>query len=92
MILPSIGSRIEQRDLLAGVLIHRSQICALMRIAVMARPSKVLSVVSTAMLAGDNVLDVKAIEGIILLMDQAVFTSVAGAVTNELADGRIHVA
>jgi hypothetical protein len=60
MVGPVVAARIEQRHELAGVRIECSDVRAFVVITVTACQREILCVACTAVLASDNMLDVKA--------------------------------
>ena len=70
--------------------IDTCQIGALAEIASVARQRQVVGFVGTAVLFGDNVLDVVR-QRTVLLGEQAVFTTIPRPPPNEIARDRIHI-
>lgn len=81
---PEILARIEEPHELA---IHdRRKICSLGKVAPVARLAKVVGVVGTAMLPGDDVLDVKRYKRQLALAHPAIFTAVSSTFADDAAE------
>lgn len=79
----------EERDNLIGDGIHSRKIRALTQIAAMAGQRKIVRLVATAMLLGDDVLDVMG-EGAVGLRELTMLAAVICPAPNQLAGGGIH--
>jgi hypothetical protein len=83
MFVPTLGARVKQRDELA--IDMSGEIRPLMEIAPVACETKVGFVISSVMLFGDDMLDVKSDEWQFILMTSAILAAVLGAKTNKSA-------
>ena len=82
----------KQPDERAAFRIKSTQVRTLVRIAVVAGESEVFAVVSSAMLASNDVLDMIAEERLRVLRKAAVFAAMIGTFTDGLPEPLVHQA
>src|ERR1043166_2385863 len=75
MPMPSLATRIEQACKLAAVGINPREVGSLVFIAIVTCERKIFWVVIAAMLPGDDVLDVEAEIGVLILVQAAVLAT-----------------
>jgi hypothetical protein len=63
VILPGVETRVEQFDSMAGLVVTAGQIWPFLQVAMLATPTEVYRGIITAMLFGDDVIDMKGKEG-----------------------------
>lgn len=85
-----LGARVVRGNQVAGLGIDAREVRSLMQAAVIAGEGEVRGVVATAVLPGNDVLDVESDERRGRLRHAAVFASVTGPPTDQSADGRVH--
>ncbi len=84
MIGPGLGSRVEEGRQLAGLRVQRSQVSALVMVAVRAGQSQVIQGRTAAVLFGDNVFDLEGQKGECLGIE-TVLAFFPGSFQNRLA-------
>ena len=82
----------KQPDKRAAFWVKSAQVWSLARIGVVAGESEVSAVVSSAMLASDDVLDVIGEERLRVLWKAAVFAAMIGTFTDGLPEPLVHQA
>jgi len=92
VLFPPVLPGMKQPDELAAFRIKSAQVRSLMRIAVVAGESEVLAVVSSAMLASNDVLDVIGEERLRILRQATVFAAITGPFSNSLPELLVHQA
>ncbi len=80
---PYLTTRVEKLCHLARDRINAGQVGALVQIAIDAGESQILSLVTAAVLPWNHVLDLQSGERRMLLLKEAVLTSVASSLSNE---------
>ncbi len=73
-----------------GDRVNAGDIRPLMAVATEATQSQVVESCSTAMLRGDDVIDRKAIERIVILVELAILTTITGTLTNLSPQGVVN--
>ena len=86
MFIPLVLPRMKEPDDRAAFRVKSAQVRSLVRIAVVAGESEVSAVVSSAMLASDDVLDVIGEEWLRVLRQAAVFAAITGSFTDSLPE------
>ena len=89
VILPFIIPRMEKACDLARVGVDAGKIGALVVVALRTGESQIFQLIGAAMLAGDDVIDVKS-QGRVSLRQAAVFTAFASPLAHELPRGVVH--
>ena len=92
VLIPPVLPRMKQPDERAAFRIKSTQVRTLVRIAVVAGESEVFAVVSSAMLASNDVLDVIGEERLRVLRKAAVFAAMIGTFTDGLPEPLVHQA
>jgi hypothetical protein len=87
---PPLAPQVEQGCQFARYWVDAREIRSLVAIAMMARKRKIIGMVATAMLPGNDVLDVKPEERFVFLMEAAIFAAMARTGPDELPCGGIH--
>lgn len=82
--------RMKKRNELPRFRIEASDVWTLMQVAVLTAQRQIVGVVSTAMLPGNDMLDVKTEERLMLLAKAAILTAMVRPVTDELAKVGLH--
>jgi len=82
----------KEPDERAAFRVKSAQVRSLVRIAVVAGESEVSAVVSSAMLASDDVLDVIGEEWLRVLRQAAVFAAITGPFADSLPELLVHQA
>jgi hypothetical protein len=82
---PNVGARIEQLNNLACDVVKARNIWTLLEIAMWATPAKIYRVVVTAVLLGDNVIDVKRQEWFEFVRQAAILTPVFCPIADKIA-------
>src|ERR1035437_1381177 len=90
VIAPAIPARMKQPHNLARVGVNPGEVGALVQVAVETGQSQVLLLVSTPMLPGDDVLDMKPADRLVLLAQTAILATVAGPIPHPLAQRGVH--
>jgi hypothetical protein len=85
VLVPGLGSRMKERDDAATARVNAAQVRPLMQIAVVACESDVTLHRWSAVLAGNDVLNMKLEERVRLLRDATVFAPIARAPSHEIA-------
>jgi hypothetical protein len=92
VLIPLVLPRMKEPDERAAFRVKSAQVRSLVRIAVVAGESEVSAVVSSAMLASDDVLDVIGEEWLRVLRQTAVFAAITGPFTDSLPEPLVHQA
>jgi hypothetical protein len=92
VLIPLVLPRMKEPDERAAFRVKSAQVRSLVRIAVVAGESEVSAVVSSAMLASDDVLDVIGEEWLRVLRQAAVFAAITGSFTDSLPEPLVHQA
>ena len=87
---PLLLSRMEELHHLSGLGNNGRQIRTLVEIAVIASQCQIAVVIATPVLSGDDVFGVKTQERQVILMQTAVFATVAGTLTNKFPGSLVH--
>jgi hypothetical protein len=90
MARPALATRMEKTHDFAGLRVDPGEIWAFMVVIVMTGQRKIVRIVAAAVLLRDNVLDMEAIEWLVVLMDSAVLAAVAGAAPDQFAGLGVH--
>ena len=85
VVRPSVGAWVEQFDSSARHVVSARQVRSFLQIAMLATPAEVRWVVVTAVLFGDNVIDMKRQEWLQLVGQPAILTLVVCSFANEIA-------
>ena len=91
MFIPIIQSRMKQACQFFGLRIQPGKICSFVQIAVMAGKRKIVRRVFAAMLAWNDMLDVKQ-QRLLFLPQPAILTTILRALPNPLAQLGVHQA
>jgi hypothetical protein len=92
VLIPLVLPRMKEPDERAAFRVKSAQVRSLVRIAVVAGESEVSAVVSSAMLASDDVLDVIGEEWLRVLRQAAVFAAITGPFADSLPELLVHQA
>src|SRR5947207_2178024 len=87
---PELTSRMEEQDNLAGERIAGAEVRSLLEIAPMAAPAPIVGGIDAAMLASDDVLDVKTGRGSGGIRQVTVFAPLTGPLAYPSAQGPSH--
>ena len=90
MVRPHVGAGMKERDDFVRLEVQAGEIGPLVRIAPITRQGQLVRMVSSAMLFGDDVLNVKGDIGSGLLRHATILACVAGAPSDKLARPGIH--
>src|SRR5271165_121571 len=92
VLIPLVLPRMKQPDERAAFRVKSAQVRSLVCIAVVAGESEVSAVVSSAMLASDDVLDVIGEERLRILRQATVFAAITGPFADSLPEPLVHQA
>ena len=92
MLIPLVLPWMKQPDERAAFRVKSAQVRSLVRIAVVAGESEVSAVVSSAMLASDDVLNVIGKERLRNLRQATVFAAITGPFADSLPEPLVHQA
>lgn len=90
MLFPGVTSRMKEFDHISRVRIDSGQVRTFVEVTLMTREGEVLGVVRSAVFPGHDVLDVKAKDRIILLVNPAVFTAISGELPDTFSKTFVH--
>ena len=91
MVRPGIFAGMKQRDDFIRFGIDAAEVRSLVGVAAIASQAKILEIVITSVLLGNNVLDVKGKESGCFLWDQAILAPLAGTPPDSFAGAGVHV-
>jgi hypothetical protein len=92
VLIPLVPARVKQPDKRAAFRVKRTQVRPLVRIAVVTGESEVSTVVASAMLTSDDMLDVICEERFRVLRQMAVFAAMTGPLADKLPEPLLHQA
>jgi len=84
MLVPSVPSRMEEPRHFPGIGIKAGEVCAFVKIAIVAGPRQIRQIVRAAMLSGNNVLHLEGMKGVVLLTQPTVLAPIFRALPNYL--------
>ena len=90
MVLPDLSSWMVQRDNLVSVIVNTGKVRAFVKAASVASERKIVGIVAAAVLARNDVVDMKRAKWRVTLSQPAVFAAMAGALPYSSADGTLH--
>lgn len=90
MVAPGLRARVEEFHRPARCGVFSAEIIAAGQVAMRARQGKILRLVSAAVLAGNDVIDMKLHDERPFLAVPTVLTAIAGTLAYESAGGGIH--
>jgi hypothetical protein len=92
VLIPLVLARVKQPDKRAAFRVKAGQVRPLVQIAVVTGKSEVSSVVASAMLTSDDMLDVICEERLRVLPQVAVFAAMTSALADKLPERLVHQA
>ena len=92
MVLPDLGSWMEQRGNLVSLIVKTGEVRAFVKTASVAGECKVVGIVAAALLASNDVVDMKRPKRRVTLSQSAVFAATSSALPYQSADGTLHQA
>lgn len=90
MIVPIIATRVEQADHLLGLGIDTCDVRPFVGITPITTQTEIVGLRSATMLTGDDVIDGKRKERILILLNKTVFAAVTRTLADEIPQSGIH--
>jgi hypothetical protein len=88
--IPTVFARIKETDDFIRIRVAASKVGAFVKIALLTSQRQILNLIRPAVLARDDVLDVKEMEAVVFLAQAAILTAIASTPPDVIAKGLAH--
>lgn len=87
---PRLKARVEEHDDVSRFVVAAAEVRAFRPIALVATPREIIGPIVPAVLAREDVFNVKRVKGIIAFVNAAIFATAAGPLADQSANRRDH--